>query len=160
VHALGAEGGSNTGANSLGGSIPGLGGEADATLTVTPGESLHVFVGGKGGDTGGATGGVGGFPGGGTGGTSTLSGGGGGGSGLFGGGGGGASATNQGASAGGGGGSGFTPDGTGLTPGVQHGDGAVSITYEAAPDTCDATSVTPVTPVSPTAVTASPNFTG
>ena len=54
--------------DTLGGSIPGLGGEATATLTVTPGETLTVLVGGEG--VGGANGtgpGAGGFNGGGAG---------------------------------------------------------------------------------------------
>ena len=54
VDAFGAEGGANPSTDTLGGSIPGLGGEATATITVTPGETLTVVVGGEG--VGGANG--------------------------------------------------------------------------------------------------------
>jgi hypothetical protein len=72
VDALGAEGGANSGTDSLGGSLPGLGGEAQATITVTPGETLTVVVGGRGGDGQNGSGpGAGGFNGGGAGGNSS-----------------------------------------------------------------------------------------
>lgn len=48
VTADGAQGGANSATNSLGGSIPGLGGEAQATVPVTPGETLVVVVGTQG----------------------------------------------------------------------------------------------------------------
>src|SRR5215204_1448684 len=71
VDAFGAEGGDGDLDNTVRGE-GGLGGEASALLTVTPGESLQVMVGGQGGTgTGGplaGTVGAGGFYGGGTGG--------------------------------------------------------------------------------------------
>src|SRR5205823_13832347 len=72
VDALGAEGAANSSTNSLGGSIPGLGGEATATIPVTPGETLSVMVGGQ-GEPGvnGSGPGAGGFNGGGSGGATT-----------------------------------------------------------------------------------------
>jgi hypothetical protein len=52
-----------------GGVLGGLGGEVEASnITVTPGETLTITVGGQGADNGGATGGAGGFGGGGNGG--------------------------------------------------------------------------------------------
>src|SRR5437868_631623 len=72
VDASGAEGAANSATNSLGGSIPGLGGEATATIPVTPGETLSVMVGGQ-GEPGvnGSGPGAGGFNGGGSGGATT-----------------------------------------------------------------------------------------
>ena len=69
VTAQGAQGGT-------GGSPGGLGGSVTATLTVVPGETLNVRVGGQGGA--GAAGAAGGFNGGGAGGTGSFGGGGGG----------------------------------------------------------------------------------
>ena len=72
VDALGAQGGANSATNSLGGSIPGLGGEAQATVAVTPGETLIVVVGTQGAPgVNGSGPGDGGFGGGGDGGNST-----------------------------------------------------------------------------------------
>lgn len=61
IDMAGAEGGANGG---LAGGLPGKGGKLVATLTVTPGETLRIGVGGKGGDGGDnpvTTGGAGGF---------------------------------------------------------------------------------------------------
>ena len=70
--AFGAQGGANSATNSLGGSIPGIGGEAEATISVTPGETLTVIVGGQGGPgVNGFGPGDGGFGGGGDGGNSS-----------------------------------------------------------------------------------------
>jgi hypothetical protein len=79
IHAFGASGGRNPGTDSLGGSLPGLGGEVLTTVTVVPGDRLGIGVGGKGGDASGSTPGVGGFGGGGDGGTGANGGAGGGG---------------------------------------------------------------------------------
>ncbi len=57
-------GGGGGGDNHSGAPIPGKGGRVTGTLTVTPGQLLNLYVGGKGGD-GTATGAVGGFNGGG-----------------------------------------------------------------------------------------------
>jgi hypothetical protein len=73
VLALGAQGG-NAG---FGGYAGGKGGSVTATIAVSPGEVLAVFVGGKGGTDFGSTGGLGGFNGGGQG-SPNFSGGGGG----------------------------------------------------------------------------------
>jgi hypothetical protein len=259
IHAFGASGGRNPGTDSLGGSLPGLGGEVLTTVTVVPGDRLGVGVGGEGGDAAGSTPGVGGYGGGGDGGagtnggaggggvsavvyssgiyamagggggagnsgtagesdggagggaagadgtgniggqdnaaggtggtqvdfgapgvnsngstnatggnlifagdggSGTQSGGAGGGGGFRGGGGGGAADADQGASGGGGGGAGYTLDGQGLTAGVHEGNGSVSITYEATPETCGAV-VAPTTPSTPaTPVVAPAQFTG
>jgi hypothetical protein len=259
IHAFGASGGRNPGTDSLGGSLPGLGGEVLTTVTVVPGDHLGVGVGGKGGDASGSTPGLGGYGGGGDGGTGgnggaggggasavvdssgifamagggggagnsgsageanggngggaagtdgtgnvgdehdaggggagsqldfgtpgvnsdgttnatmgnlvfggdggsgTQSGGGGGGGGFKGGGGGGAAQADQGASGGGGGGAGYSRDGQGLTTGAHEGNGSVSITYEATPETCGAV-VAPTTPSTPaTPLVAPAQFTG
>ncbi|MBV9719773.1 MAG: hypothetical protein JOZ77_10660 [Candidatus Eremiobacteraeota bacterium] len=53
--------------------VGGNGGRVKATIPVTPGEKLAVFVGGEGGASGGASGGSGGFNGGGTGGIGHFS---------------------------------------------------------------------------------------
>src|SRR4051794_41000802 len=72
VDVFGAEGGANSATNSLGGSLPGLGGEATATLAVNAGDTLTVIVGGQGGPgTNGSGPGAGGFGGGGAGGNSS-----------------------------------------------------------------------------------------
>jgi hypothetical protein len=76
VDALGAKGGDNT-ANTLG--KGGSGGQATGTVSVTPGETLSVTVGGEGGDANGSQGGSGGSGGGGDGGTAFNQGGAGGG---------------------------------------------------------------------------------
>lgn len=79
IDARGAEGGASTGDNNATGSGPGarvagngitggLGARATATLPVTPGETLDVFVGGAGEPADGADGGAGGLPDGGPGG--------------------------------------------------------------------------------------------
>jgi hypothetical protein len=86
VDAFGAQGGDA-------GSPPGLGapgGRATATLPVTPGETLQVNVGGKGGKNAGDVGGTGGFPNGGDGGSKASGGG------VGGGGGGGSSGVSRG----------------------------------------------------------------
>ena len=81
IYAVGAKGGDGSSTNGAGA----LGGSATATIAVTPGETLSVFVGGKGGNvsSAGAVPGAGGTNGGGNGGdsieTGTQSGGGGGG---------------------------------------------------------------------------------
>jgi hypothetical protein len=104
VDAIGAQGGIDAG-----GALPGgLGGEADATIPVTPGETLQVTVGGAGGQGVTGVGGSGGSPDGAAGGGGAAGGSGGGGS----------SSVQQGGNrvviAGGGGGSafGFFPSGT------------------------------------------------
>lgn len=74
----GAQGGSST-PTVLGVSAGGLGGKALATIAVTPGDTLQVNVGGRGGDGAGSAGGDGGFNGGGDGGDGVFSGPGGGG---------------------------------------------------------------------------------
>jgi hypothetical protein len=68
----GAQGGANPGTNTLGGSLPGLGGHTHTTFTVTPGEELAIVVGGRGGDAAGSLAGDGGFGGGGDGGFGDL----------------------------------------------------------------------------------------
>lgn len=82
VEALGAAGGAGGGIGfgCCGGAAAGLGGSVEATLTVTPGEALGVFVGGTGGAGDINAAGVGGFRGGAAGGNRNSSGGGGGGS--------------------------------------------------------------------------------
>ena len=75
IHASGAQGGS--GFN--GGGAGANGGSVTATITVTPGESLAIFVGGQGGNGGRNSAGAAGFNGGGVGTSAFLSGGGGGG---------------------------------------------------------------------------------
>jgi len=107
----GAQGGS------AGGAVGGRGGEASATIAVTPGERLQVNVGGRGGAGLGGTGAAGGFNGGAGGGNGSDGGsvgGGGGGGGYYG---------------GGGGGSGFGPSGVVFERGVRLGNGPVTITY-------------------------------
>lgn len=78
IQAFGAQGGSGQG--SVAG---GNGGSVTATISVTPGQTLYIYVGGRGTDasigTGGGTGGAGGFNGGGAGGDASEGGGGGGG---------------------------------------------------------------------------------
>lgn len=89
--------------------------------------------------------------------------GGGGGGGFYGGGGGSGTGTTA-TSAAGGGGSGFTPDGSGLTPGVQPGDGKVVITWTdpVAPTTTTTTTVPSNVAGNGAAVpvSANPGFTG
>ncbi|MCK6624675.1 MAG: hypothetical protein L6R45_05810 [Anaerolineae bacterium] len=116
IEALGAEGGGGFPALAL---IGGRGGCSVATIAVTPGEALFVYVGGRGGDdddsTNPDTPGVGGFNGGGGGGVGFIVGGSGGG--YFG---------------GGGGGSSFAiPTATNVThqQGVQSGNGQVIISW-------------------------------
>jgi hypothetical protein len=80
VSAFGAGGGANESTKGLGGSLPGAGGEVEATIDVFPGETLTVVVGGKGGaGTNGVGPGAGGFNGGGAGGSGDNPGSGGGG---------------------------------------------------------------------------------
>jgi hypothetical protein len=73
----GAQGGSSS--SELGVSAGGLGGKASAIIAVTPGDTLQVNVGGRGGDGAGSVGGDGGFNGGAAGGNGCCSGPGGGG---------------------------------------------------------------------------------
>jgi hypothetical protein len=132
---LGAGGG---GSDSAASGIGGMGGEARATLAVTPGETLRIDVGCAGGFAGTLTGGVGGYNGGANGGLAGGGAGGGGGGGVIGGGGGGASAAVTGPGAGGGGGSGLCPavclfsSHSAVAAGS---DGSVSITFTTAPGT-------------------------
>jgi hypothetical protein len=65
IDAYGAQGGAGYGAPLA---IPGLGGRVQATIPVTPGEVLNIYVGSAGGDGGTTIGGTGGYNGGGTGG--------------------------------------------------------------------------------------------
>jgi hypothetical protein len=130
----GAQGGSSS--SSLGVRAGGLGGKASATIGVTPGDTLQVNVGGRGGDGAGSAGGDGGFNDGGDGGNGCCSGPGGGGgasdvrrdtdaSGDFAlaeriivaGGGGGAGGFTGGA---GGAGGGLSGDPAGVTPSIDH----------------------------------------
>ena len=56
IVALGAAGGDGDTDDDVSLSVGGAGGTAEATIPVTPGETLHVFVGGQGGNfTGGNT---------------------------------------------------------------------------------------------------------
>ena len=65
VVALGAAGGDGNTDNQGNLSVGRPGGTAEATIPVTPGETLHVFVGGQGGDFNAGNGGAGGLNGGG-----------------------------------------------------------------------------------------------
>ena len=65
VVALGAAGGDGNSDADLSLSVGRPGGTAEATIPVTPGETLHVFVGGHGGDFNAGNGGIGGLNGGG-----------------------------------------------------------------------------------------------
>ncbi|HEY3670803.1 MAG TPA: glycine-rich protein [Acidimicrobiia bacterium] len=139
IDAFGAQGGANSATDSLGGSLPGLGGEANATLVVSPGDKLTVIVGGQGGPgVNGSGPGAGGFGGGGAGGnssglTGTNPGSGGGGASavllnadisVIAGGGGGAGNSGTSGEANGGGGGGTTGgDGTGNLDGDFHATG-------------------------------------
>jgi hypothetical protein len=121
VEAFGAQGG--TGFNS--GGAGANGGSVTATISVTPGESLAVFVGGAGGAGGNSAGGAGGN----SGGCGGTYGGGAGGGGQYGGGGGGGDCQSA---NGGGGGSSFTVAGaTNVThqQGIRTGDGQDIITF-------------------------------
>ena len=78
VECYGGEGGSSYPFNA--GHLKGKGGKAEAKVPVTPGDTIYVYVAGKGGDAASYTGGTGGFNGGGTGGNyNSYAGGGGGG---------------------------------------------------------------------------------
>lgn len=81
VDMVGASGGwDDFGGSTITSHIPGDGGRVQTTLTVTPGATLYIYVGGIGGNASSGTGGTGGFNGGANGGTTgTYSGGGGGG---------------------------------------------------------------------------------
>jgi hypothetical protein len=130
-----------------GGSFGGAGGEAIATISLTPGQQLQVNVGGAGGNTG-----AGGFNGGG---------------GYFGGGGGIGGVTGRSTSgtvfvspgARGGGGSGFGPAGVVFHDGVRGGNGLIVVTYWPATSTTTATTPSPTptpTPGAPLVPTPTP----
>jgi hypothetical protein len=128
ANAVGAQGGQGTNATASGG----LGGQVIALLTVLPGQSLQVNVGGAGGDAVGVVPGAGGFNGGAPGGVGVIGT-------VSGGGGGGASDVRQGGTgpdalalvAAGGGGTGDNDaggaGGAGGTPGGNGGDGQVAL---------------------------------
>ena len=142
VDAYGARGGLGDNFGFGGTNTGGLGGRALAGVTVTPGETLTVVVGGHGGDVQAPAplniGGAGGSNGGGDGGSQTTGAG-------YGGGGGGMSNVDRAAThlvvaggGGGGGGSGLVPAGGTMTDGVEaanNGDGKVLLSYTQGPCT-------------------------